>query len=58
MYQNDFVHGDITKKRTLSAIIVYSYFIGEKNEILIGQYPLKLEEFPIQESILSELVVY
>ena len=54
MYQNDFFHGDITKKRTLSAIIVYSYFIGEKNEILIGQNRPKIEEFPIQESIISE----
>ncbi len=58
MYQYDFVYGDITKKRTWWAILAYSYFIEEKNEILIGLNPLKLEEFPIQEWILSELVVY
>jgi hypothetical protein len=58
MYQYHHVHGDTTNKRTLWANKAYSYFIEEKNEILIGQNRPKIEEFPIQESIISELVEY
>jgi hypothetical protein len=58
MYQYDHVHGDKTNKRTLWANKAYSYFIEEKNEILIGQNRPKIEEFPIKESIISELVEY
>jgi hypothetical protein len=51
MYHYDHVHGDITNKRTLWAIKAYSYFIEEKNEILIGQNRPKIEEFQFKNQL-------
>ncbi len=45
MYQYDHIHGERTNKRNLWAIKACSYFIEEKNEILIGQKSPKIEEF-------------